>query len=198
MSQQESNPGNKRRNFYIDKDFQTKFIVKFTFLLVAGAGLTIALLYWLARHSSSVSVTKSRVVVMTTADLILPMLIQTVVVVAIVIGIAAIGVTLFVSHKIAGPLFHFKRIFKEIAGGNFTKQVNLRKDDQFHTVAVEFNEIMTVVRTKMQTTQEQVVSLKALLDAMGALNLDDQKRKQFNDFKAKLQELETTVNFFKV
>jgi len=38
--------------------------------------------------------------------------------------------------------FHFKRVFKEIAAGNTSLRVKLRKKDEFHDVANEFNKMM--------------------------------------------------------
>ncbi|MBF0485357.1 MAG: methyl-accepting chemotaxis protein [Candidatus Omnitrophica bacterium] len=198
MTQPASLRNSKRRNFYIDKDFQSRFIVKFCALVVGGAGLTISLLYWFSRQSTSVSIFKSRVVVMTTADFILPLLVQTVVVVSIIVGLAAIVVTLFVSHKIAGPLFRFKQTFKELSEGNFSSQVKLRKDDQLHEVATEFNQMIVTVRTKMHSAREDVLFIKNAMDVIGEFNVDEHKRKQFNDLKAKLQELEKTIDFFKI
>jgi methyl-accepting chemotaxis protein len=196
----QSSPSNaqKRRNFYIDKNFQTKFIVKFSLLVSLGACLMIGLLYWLARSSTSVAIVKSRVVVMTTADFILPLLLQTVIVVSIFVSIAAVFVTLFVSHQIAGPLYRFKQTFIAMTQGNLLCQVSLRKNDQLHEVARELNQMISVLRLEIEASQKQLVQIRNSADTIGEAGVHEDRRQQFHELKARLQELEKNLNFFKV
>jgi len=46
------------------------------------------------------------------------------------------------SHRTAGALYHFKKVFNEIKGGNHGLRVRLRKNDDFQDVAAAFNEMM--------------------------------------------------------
>ncbi len=50
--------------------------------------------------------------------------------------------TIYISHKIAGPLFHFGKVFKEMAQGNYRIRVHLRKSDEAQSVAEEFNKAL--------------------------------------------------------
>ena len=95
----------RRKNYFIEKSFQTKFILKFCTLVVIGALLTISIVYFFAMRSTTVAIVNSSVVVKTTADFLLPALLQTVAVVMILIGLATIIVTLFTSHQIACLLY---------------------------------------------------------------------------------------------
>ena len=52
------------------------------------------------------------------------------------------GWALYVSHRISGPLYRFKQIFDEIHSGNGAARIRLRPTDQFHDVAVSFNNMM--------------------------------------------------------
>jgi methyl-accepting chemotaxis protein len=198
MNQAQAKPSYRRTNVYIDKEFQMKFILKFCGVVAAGAGVTILLLYLLSQQSTSVSFVQARVKVMTTADFILPLLIQTVLIVMAVVGVASIGVTLIVSHKIAGPLFRFKQTFKELSSGNFTNQVRLRKGDQLLEVAGDFNHMISIVREKLLQANTQLAGIKADIDAIGEFNIDDAKRKRFHELQFKVQELEKAMKFFKL
>jgi len=46
------------------------------------------------------------------------------------------------SHRSAGPLYHFKRIFTEITQGKTESRVRLRPNDDFQDVAQAFNSMM--------------------------------------------------------
>ncbi|MBI4711276.1 MAG: hypothetical protein HY767_02290 [Candidatus Omnitrophica bacterium] len=59
----------------------------------------------------------------------------------LLLGLLAWG-TIFISHKIAGPLFRFSKAFNEIEKGDYRARVTLRKLDEGHPVAQEFNEAM--------------------------------------------------------
>ena len=56
---------------------------------------------------------------------------------------AFIGLKL--SHRTAGPLYHFKRVFNDIKGGKTDARVRLRPGDDFKDVANAFNEMMDTV-----------------------------------------------------
>lgn len=48
-------------------------------------------------------------------------------------------VSIFVSHKIAGPVFRFEESAKTIANGDFSLRIRLRKGDELHDLADAFN-----------------------------------------------------------
>ena len=143
----------QRRNYYIDKDFQTKFIFKFCLLVALGSALTVAVIYWLAQHSTTVGIADGRVAVHTTAEYLLPLLLQTVFVELLVVSLAAIFLTLFVSHKIAGPLHRFKLMLGKLGEGDFSGSMKLREGDQLQQVAVAFNEAIEKINSKIKTAK---------------------------------------------
>lgn len=55
---------------------------------------------------------------------------------------------LVISHKAAGPLYHFKRVFREIRDGKRSSRIRLRAGDEFQDVAQTFNEMMDKIDTK--------------------------------------------------
>jgi len=188
----------RRSNVYIDKEFQSRFILKFCALVAVGAGLTIGLLYFLSLQSTTVSFVQAKVKVMTTADFILPVLVQTVLVVMGFVSLASIVVTLVVSHKIAGPLFRFKQTFKELSAGNFSNQVRLRKGDQLVEVAGDFNQMISILRVRIIEAKRALALVKTDIDAIGEFNVEDAKRKMFHDLQQKVRDLEKALDFFRI
>ncbi len=63
--------------------------------------------------------------------------------------------TIFISHKIAGPFFRFSKAFNEVEKGDYRSRVTLRKLDEGHSIAQEFNEAM-------EKTDHLLSNLKAL------------------------------------
>ena len=139
---------NRRKTRFIEKSFQTRFILKFCLLVVLGGLLTTVILYLLSMRSTTVSIVNSEVVVKTTADFLLPVLIQTVLIVMVLIGLATIAVTLFVSHKIAGPLYRLKKGMQDLNQGNLVDEIKLRKFDQLEDIIQEFNDLAKKLRKR--------------------------------------------------
>lgn len=188
----------KRRTYFIEKSFQAKFIVKFCLLVAAAGALTIAILYLFSWNSTTVSVVDSRVVVKTTADFIMPVLIQTVVIVMVIVSIASVFVTLFVSHKIAGPLYRFKKVMKEIEEGDISKDFQLRRLDQLQDLAGAFNNMVAKIRVELKELKHNSAFLKERLDNISEQEVAENKRLYLKELKNISAELDKIANRFKV
>jgi len=155
----------KRRNYFIDKKFQTNFILKFCLLIVATGVFIMTALYALAGKATTVSFVNSRVIVQSTADFLFPLLIQALVVSAIIVGLGTIIVTLFASHRIAGPIYRFKKVLGSVGDGDFSLDCKIRLKDALQDVALAFNGMLTNVRKNFNLIDKDLKSLKGKLDA---------------------------------
>ncbi len=187
----------KRRNYFIDRNFQTKFILKFCLLVFFGGLLTITGLYLLASRSTTVSVVNSRVVVRTTADFILPILIQTVIVVTLIVSLATIIVTLFVSHKIAGPLYRFKKAMKDLEEGDFSSDFHIRHLDQLQGLAGDFNNTIQRIRQELRQIKSNFFTLKEKVDSLNPDEVAEHKRPVINELKRLSEVIQKTIQYFK-
>lgn len=68
--------------------------------------------------------------------------------------------SLFVSHRIAGPLYRFRAVFKELAGGNFSIRANIRKHDYLHTDAGAINEMIAALESRIRGLEDEAQKLK--------------------------------------
>ena len=57
--------------------------------------------------------------------------------------------SIYISHKIAGPLYRFSATLDEIAKGNVSMRVHLRKSDEAQFLADHFNEALTFLDTTL-------------------------------------------------
>ena len=51
-------------------------------------------------------------------------------------------VSIFLSHRIAGPLFKLRKFFAAAKAGNYTQRIQFRKADHFQELAESYNEMM--------------------------------------------------------
>ena len=165
MNQLKSPRSYQRRNYYIDKKFQTRFIVQFLILVAVGSLFTVAAVYWLSQNTTTVGIVEGRVVVHTTAKYLLPLMFQTVGIQLAVVSLLTILMTLFVSHKIAGPLYHLKETLKALGEGNL-KPMHLRKGDQLQEMANSYNEALEKLNDKIKRIKDSssIEEVKKILD----------------------------------
>lgn len=173
----------KRRHYFIKKGFQFHFILKFCLLLLAGVILSTALLFFFNQDTLTSSFQNSRLEIKSTAMSILPALLYTNLITLLIVSAATIAVTLFVSHKIAGPMFRIEKGLAEAGGGDLTHRINFRKKDQMQVLADSFNIMTASLADKISGIDAEVQGLEKLA---GELDLPDH-------FIARLAGLRTTI-----
>jgi methyl-accepting chemotaxis protein len=73
-------------------------------------------------------------------------------------------ISLFMSHKIAGPLLKLKRYFREARDGNITQILDFRKKDYFRDLVPEYNAMMKSIHTKFEGTTASITSSILILE----------------------------------
>jgi methyl-accepting chemotaxis protein len=152
----ESKRSYHRRRYFVKKEFQLKFILKFCLLVLIGTMISTALLFLFSQDTLTSSFQQSRLVIKSTGLAILPSVVYTNLITLGVIAIATIIVTLFVSHKMAGPLFRFEKELKDIGEGDLTRRVILRKKDPVGDIAVCLNNMIAGLHDKILDIQTEV------------------------------------------
>lgn len=189
--------GYKRSIYFIEKRFQTNFILKFCGLVAGGALLTIGILYFLASKSTTVTIVDSRVLVRATSDFLLPILMQTVVIVMFLVGLATVFITLFVSHRISGPLYHFKKTMEDLEKGDFSSDFRIRCLDQLQSLAETFNAMIGKTRKQVNLIKTNFSELKGKLDSLSQDDLTEHKKSALVELKNISKELDKIINYFK-
>ncbi|MBL4901136.1 MAG: methyl-accepting chemotaxis protein [Desulfocapsa sp.] len=165
----------KRRQYFINRKFQTGFILKFLLVLVFGAILSVIITMLTTGETLTSSFEGSRLVIEKTSLAILPSVIFTNMITTTVIGILAVVVTLLASHKIAGPMFRFERDLEEISQGDLKKHIHIRTSDQFGSVAESLNEMVESLNGRLCEIKQDLerVSEAASIQKLPQVFLDD-------------------------
>ena len=181
-------PPFRRRHYFIKKGFQFRFILKFCLLTLLGVVISTGLLFLFSQDTLTSSFDQSRLVIKNTAFAILPAAVYVNLITLGLIILATIGVTLFVSHKLAGPMFRFEADLKVIGDGDLTRTIRLRKKDQFMSVTESLNrtteslrEKVLFIRNALEQLKEKAQGLDAPRELIDGLKDLDEKIKA--DFK---------------
>ena len=148
--------GYKRRIYYIKKDFQFRFIFKFCMLVLVGGLVSTGILTFFSKGTLTSTFDNSRLVIERTSMAILPAVVYTNLITLVLITMATVGVTLMVSHKLAGPLFRFEADLKMIGDGELNKKVRLRKEDQLKDMVQSLNDMTESLHGKVSAIRTQI------------------------------------------
>ena len=151
----------RRKNYYIDKKFQGKFILKFCLLIVIGSLISGAIIYGMSRATVTTAFENSHLTIKSTADFILPAVLLSSAVVILMIGIATIAITLFTSHRIAGPLYRIEKDINEITSGNLNVAFNLRHGDEIKPIAASLDRMAKSLKEKILAVKEALTQLES-------------------------------------
>ena len=155
------NVKNRRRNYYIDKEFQTIFILKFCALVAIGSIISGLIVYAMSRATVTTTFVDSRLAIKSTADFILPAVLLSGAVAIILIGLATIIMTLFISHKIAGPLYRLDKDVQEVTSGNLRIVFRLRTGDEIRPLAESLNNMVSEMRGRIAEIRDNLDSLES-------------------------------------
>lgn len=112
---------------------------------------------------------------------------------ALIIFIAIASV--FVSHKIAGPVFRFEQSVKSIAEGDLTLRIHLRKGDELMDLADMFNEM---VESLEKIVKIERVHAEKMKNALEKLKSNSNKKEVEEILSSVMNDLESFNNQFKI
>ncbi|MCM8830984.1 MAG: hypothetical protein NC918_02175 [Candidatus Omnitrophica bacterium] len=175
----------RRRNYFIDKNFQTKFILRFCFLILIGSFLFATIVYYFGRGTSTVTFLHAKAKVVSTADFLFPILMQTIIVVTIFVSIFTVILTLFFSHKIAGPLYRLKKELDIIERGILNEGFCIRKKDQLQDLALSLSLMLKTLREKINILKRDWQDLKDSLEKKEGI-------------EEKIKKIDKNLDYFKI
>jgi methyl-accepting chemotaxis protein len=82
-------------------------------------------------------------------------------------------VSIFVTHRIAGPVYRFKRDLTEVCSGNLDISFKLRRRDDLKDLAESLNKVIAELRTCVHTLQEDQASRAACIAELESLIRDN-------------------------
>ncbi|MBI2568608.1 MAG: hypothetical protein HYV63_16420 [Candidatus Schekmanbacteria bacterium] len=163
----------KRRQVFVLPRFQGRFIAVIVGLVAIGSLCSAALLYPLLASELSVDAAGAHHRAADTLRRLLPVIavggIASILVSGISVGIAV----LYISHKIAGPLYRLERICGEIGHGNFDVSTRLRSGDQLTSLADGVGAMARELRDRRAAQIELIENARKLAGTVSAMSTLD-------------------------
>jgi len=195
--------GYKRKNYFINKAFQSEFILKFCGLVVLGSAVFGVILYIFSKHVLTTSFENSRLVIKSTADYLLPGLLFGGIIVAILTALAAGIVVMLMTHRIAGPMYRFEKYISDTGSGRLCSDLKIRKKDQFQSMVAALNKMTADLKLGLTEVNEVSAKLDKLIEELSdsssrEILLKEDIKRIVGELKKDKQNLSKALGYFKI
>ena len=109
--------------------------------------------------------------------------------------------SVFVSHKIFGPLYSFRRVLKAVGEGNLFVRATIRKHDYLVKEANSINEMIASLRTRVKAIREHSAKARAVLaELKWAIRSEsmEEVNHTIEKLAAQMDRIEASVDHFRI
>lgn len=142
-----------RKNIFIDRKFQTSFILKYIALLLVGTAIFDIAAYLILDRRLGETYYTAHLTIQTVGEILLRSLVWLSVTFVILLGLAVLFMTRVVSHHIAGPLYAIKRYLDFLSEGRLDFEARLRAKDQTTPLALSLSRSLDVLNERIAAIQ---------------------------------------------
>lgn len=139
----------KRRNYFINKEFQGRYIFNYFLLAIIGSILFIAVFSFFSSNTLSIVYDNYHLQLGVTPGILLQKILSTQWLVIVLGGGAVILVTLLLTHRIAGPFYRFENSLDQMIEGDISEKIVLRKKDEGKELAQKINAFNYILSDKL-------------------------------------------------
>ncbi|MFA5902674.1 MAG: methyl-accepting chemotaxis protein [Desulfobacula sp.] len=161
----------KRRNYFINKELQGRYMFNYFILATIGILLFFAAFCLFSSNTFSITYDTYSLQVGITPKVLFMKILGTQWLFIVIGGGLVIAITLFQTHRIAGPFYRFEKTLDEMIEGNISEKIILRKKDEGKNLAQKINHFNSVLTNNLSAIQNfnskigaSSLQLKQLLD----------------------------------
>lgn len=176
----------RRKNYFIKKAFQLKFLSGFIILIVLESLLITSLFMYASNNTLTTGYSNSTLRVENTPSFFLVSLIFITLITVIGIGMAGMIIFILLSHRIAGPLYRFEKSLKDLEAGDLTRRINLRRTDQLAELNKGMNTLMESMDGRIGGIKKNLSDIEAILSKRDDPELIAKVKSKFDIIKKEI------------
>lgn len=158
----------RRRNYFINKKFQSYFIIRFSLGIFLSTILLGTILFYVSKSGTTIVFKNLRLHMIPTNEYLFPSLTLGMIFSIFITSSLSLIFGLMYSHRIAGPMYRFENIFKKLVHGDFKQSAQLRLNDEWQSTSAQLEQALSAIRDKMNNLNDDFQGLKELLDESDA------------------------------
>jgi methyl-accepting chemotaxis protein len=156
----------KRRAVFIQPAFQGRFILWMLAIIGVFAVVSAAILYFLLANDLENETRTAHLRIADTWQKLGTSIVISNLISALFAGITVAIVVVYISHKIAGPMYRFQALFREVARGNLEVSAHLREHDQLQELAASFDVMLKALRDRKKSQDQALAEMRDLVQQL--------------------------------
>jgi methyl-accepting chemotaxis protein len=185
----------KRRNYFIKQDFQGRFILRFFLTILLSAVVFTIILSIFSAHTITITYRDSFLRIEKTPKALFYEILRAHGLYIFLIGLGISVLSLFLSHRIAGPLYRFERSVEEITKGNLTFRIRLRKKDEAQELANSMNRMIEELSSRISLIKGIAEELSIYIGEIRE-GSDDRQKESIHKISESLERLKKALSYF--
>ncbi|MDQ7786788.1 MAG: hypothetical protein RDU01_04200 [Thermodesulfovibrionales bacterium] len=153
----------RRRNYFIKKDLQGKYIFSFFIFVVLGSILFTAIFSFLSSDTLTIVYDNYNVRIGQTPLVLLKEILSAHWIFIVTGGFLVVILSMFLTHRFAGPLYRFEKSVEEMIGGNFAFQIWLRNKDEGKDLAEKMNRLIMMLSSSLKDLKQMNADMENTL-----------------------------------
>lgn len=152
----------KRRNYFIDKGSQGRFMAAFTLASMAGGGIAVFGFRYFAQKKIDATIYSMKLPDIPLRSLLMDEMLITSLLAALFVIILFVLVASRLFARLSGPLQKMSSSLRRIAGGDLQSGVRLREDDEFREFGEEVNALVEEMRARLTVIRHENSAIREL------------------------------------
>ena len=139
----------RRRNYFIKKELQGRYIFSFFVFVIIGSIIFTLIFSLLSSNTLTIIYENSNLRIGKTPLILIKEILSAQWIFIATAGIAVVVVSMFLTHRFAGPIYRFEKSIEEMARGHFNFQIHLRKKDEGKELAQMMNQLIDMLSSNV-------------------------------------------------
>ena len=150
----------RRRNYFIKKELQGRFIFSFFLFVIAGSFFFTVIFSLLSADTLTIVYKNYNLQLGKTPVVLLREMLRAHWIFILSGGLLVVLASMILTHRFAGPLFRFERSVERMISGDFDFVITLRKRDEAKELADSLNRFNRIM-------SDRLLEMRELADALG-------------------------------
>lgn len=173
----------------VETGFKLRFMLVFCLITLTAVSIASLLFYFLTYRELSHDYGEAFFTLQSVKRAIFPLLFASIQSIALltVVFIAIAVLSLFFSHKIAGPLYRFEKGMEAVGSGDLTCVVRLRAGDQFRQLEKTMNTSINSMNQRVKGMNDVLLRCKTIEERLKTLLETDLQKKGLKELTEDLR-----------
>ncbi len=165
----------RRKNYFIKKDLQGKYIFSFFIFVILGSVIFTLIFSMFSANTLTIVYENYNLQIGKTPLILFKELLSTNWIFIVTAGLGVVVISMFLTHRFAGPMYRFEKSVEEMIKGNFNFQIRLRKKDEGKELAEMMNQLISMVSLNIKEMRQLTDEInRNLTDAAASVSKIEQ------------------------